>query len=235
MDDREHSVQYFLDLIKKSHRGKFKVYIGMIAGVGKSYRMLQEAHELLENGVNVQIGYIETHGRAGTEALLQGLPVIPRRKIFYKGKELEEMDLDTIIRVHPEIVIVDELAHTNVEGSLNEKRWQDVITLLDEGIITQEQFEMKKKQIKFFPDVYKDRIGKSYNDYIAGHQMNLFEDFIGYQGSAVLDEPEQKTDTISVPILKCEEPENIPLPDLQEQPENVQRPGSEVVEKGMLT
>lgn len=100
MDDREHSVQYFLDLIKKSHRGKFKVYIGMIAGVGKSYRMLQEAHELLENGVNVQIGYIETHGRAGTEALLQGLPVIPRRKIFYKGKELEEMDLDTIIRVH---------------------------------------------------------------------------------------------------------------------------------------
>ena len=108
MDDREHSVQYFLDLIKKSHRGKFKVYIGMIAGVGKSYRMLQEAHELLENGVDVKIGYIETHGRAGTEALLQGLPVIPRRKIFYKGKELEEMDLDTIIRVHPEIVIVDE-------------------------------------------------------------------------------------------------------------------------------
>ena len=95
--------------------------------------------------------------------------------------------------------------------------------------------EMKKKQIKFFPDVYKDRIGKSYNDYIAGHQMNLFEDFIGYQGSAVLDEPEQKTDAISVPILQCEEPENIPLPDLPERPENVQRPGSEVFEKGMLT
>ena len=134
MDDREHSVQYFLDLIKKSHRGKFKVYIGMIAGVGKSYRMLQEAHELLENGVDVKIGYIETHGRVGTEGMLQGLPVIPRRKIFYKGKELEEMDLDAIIRLHPEIVIVDELAHTNVEGSLNEKRWQDVMTLLDEGI-----------------------------------------------------------------------------------------------------
>ena len=76
---------------------------------------------------------------------------------------------------------------------------------------------------------------KSYNDYSAGHQMNLFEDFIGYQGSAVLDEPEQKTDAISVPILQCEEPENIPLPDLPEQPENVQRPGSEVFEKGMLT
>ena len=76
MDDREQSVQHFLDLIKRSHRGKFKIYIGMIAGVGKSYRMLQEAHELLENGVDVQIGYVETHGRVGTEAMLQGLPVI---------------------------------------------------------------------------------------------------------------------------------------------------------------
>lgn len=76
---------------------------------------------------------------------------------------------------------------------------------------------------------------ESYNDYIAGHQMNLFEDFIGYQGSVVLDEPEQKTDTISVPIPQCEESENIPLPDFPEQPENVQRPGSEVVEKGILT
>lgn len=129
--DREESVQHFLDLIKKSRRGKFKVYIGMIAGVGKSYRMLQEAHDLIDNGVDVRIGYIETHGRAGTEALLKGLPVIRRRKLFYKGKELEEMDLEAIIRIHPEIVIVDELAHTNVEGSLNEKRWQDVMTLLD--------------------------------------------------------------------------------------------------------
>ena len=120
---REESVQHFLDLIKKSRRGKFKVYIGMIAGVGKTYRMLQEAHDLLDNGVDVNIGYVETHGRAGTEAVLAGLPVIPRRKIFYKGKELEEMDLDAIIRIHPEIVIVDELAHTNVEGSRNEKRW----------------------------------------------------------------------------------------------------------------
>lgn len=132
--DREESVQHFLDLIKKSRRGKFKVYIGMIAGVGKSYRMLQEARDLLDNGVDVQVGYVETHGRAGTEAQLEGLPVIPRRKIFYKGKELEEMDLEAIIRIHPDIVIVDELAHTNVEGSLNEKRWQDVFALLDAGI-----------------------------------------------------------------------------------------------------
>lgn len=132
--DRVQSVQHFLDLIKKSRRGKFKIYIGMIAGVGKSYRMLTEAHELLAGGVNVQIGYIETHGRPDTEALVTGLPVIPRRKIFYKGKEIEEMDLDAIIRIHPEIVVVDELAHTNVEGSRNEKRWQDVLDLLEEGI-----------------------------------------------------------------------------------------------------
>lgn len=132
--NNEESVQHFLELIKKSRRGKFKIYIGMIAGVGKSYRMLQEAHDLLDNGVDVQIGYIETHKRAGTEALLEGLPIIPRKKIFYKGKELEEMDLEAILRIHPEIVIVDELAHTNVEGSANKKRWQDVIALLDAGI-----------------------------------------------------------------------------------------------------
>lgn len=106
----------------------------MIAGVGKSYRMLQEAHTLLDSGIDVQIGYIETHGRTETEALVAGLPIIPRRKIFYKGKEIEEMDLQAIIAAHPEVVIVDELAHTNVDGSQNEKRWQDVIQLLDEGI-----------------------------------------------------------------------------------------------------
>lgn len=128
------SIQHFLNLIKESRRGKFKVYIGMIAGVGKSYRMLQEAHQLLDNGVDVQIGYIETHGRVETQALVEGLPIIERRKIFYKGKELEEMDVDAIIREHPEIVIVDELAHSNVDGSKNEKRWQDVLDLLDAGI-----------------------------------------------------------------------------------------------------
>jgi two-component system sensor histidine kinase KdpD len=131
---REENALHFLDLIKKSRKGKFKIYIGMIAGVGKSYRMLQEAHDLLTSGVDVQVGFIETHGRKETEALVTGLPVIPRRKIFYKGKELEEMDVDAIIRIHPEIVIVDELAHTNVEGSRNEKRWQDVNELLEEGI-----------------------------------------------------------------------------------------------------
>lgn len=134
MAENENNVQHFLDLIRRSRRGKFKVYIGMIAGVGKTYRMLQEAHELIHSGVDVQIGYVETHGRAGTDAMLEGLPVIPRKKIFYKGKELEEMDLETILLLHPEIVMVDELAHTNVDGCRNRKRWEDVMELLEAGI-----------------------------------------------------------------------------------------------------
>ena len=121
-------------MIRRSRRGKFKIYIGMIAGVGKTYRMLSEAHDLLKNGIDVQIGYVETHGRPGTVAMLEGLPVIPRKKVFYKGKEIEEMDLETILQVRPELVIVDELAHTNVEGSRNTKRWEDVMELLDAGI-----------------------------------------------------------------------------------------------------
>jgi two-component system sensor histidine kinase KdpD len=133
-EDKAGSVKKFLDLVKKSRRGKFKVYIGMSAGVGKTYRMLQEAHALLKNGIDIQIGYIETHNREETHALLNGIPQIKRRTIFYKGKELEEMDVQAIINLHPEVVIVDELAHTNVDGSKNGKRWQDVADILDAGI-----------------------------------------------------------------------------------------------------
>jgi len=133
-ENKSGSVKDFLDLVKRSRRGKFKVYIGMSAGVGKTYRMLQESHALLKNGIDLQIGYIETHNRLETHALLAGVPVIPRRKIFYKGKELEEMDVQGIINIHPEVVIVDELAHTNIEGSKNTKRWQDVVDILESGI-----------------------------------------------------------------------------------------------------
>jgi len=134
MPDQEKNAEQFLELIRKSRRGKFKIYIGMSAGVGKTYRMLQEAQTLLRNGIDVKIGYIETHSRAETHSLLDGLPVIPRRKLFYKGKELEELDVQAILNLHPEIVIIDELAHTNIEGSKNEKRWQDVMDVLDAGI-----------------------------------------------------------------------------------------------------
>jgi two-component system sensor histidine kinase KdpD len=137
MPEEEHkdgSVKNFIELVKKSRRGKLKIYIGMSAGVGKTYRMLQEAHALQRNGIGIQIGYIETHNRTETHALLDGLPIIARRKTFYKGKELEEMDLQGIINRHPEVVIVDELAHTNIEGSKNVKRWQDVLDILEAGI-----------------------------------------------------------------------------------------------------
>ncbi len=133
-EEKEKNVEYFLELIKKSKRGKFKVYIGMSAGVGKTFRMLQEVQTLVKNNIRVQIGFIETHYRSETHALLEGLPIIPRKKVFYKGKELEEMDVQAIITAHPEVVIVDELAHTNIPGSKNEKRWQDVVELLESGI-----------------------------------------------------------------------------------------------------
>ena len=132
MSERE--ADKWLAKIQQEKKGKLKIYIGMSAGVGKSYRMLQEAHNLLKNGVNVKVGYIETHNRKETEVLVEGLPVIPRRKVFYKGKELDELDIQAILLLHPEVVIIDELAHTNIPGSKNDKRWQDVIDIIDAGI-----------------------------------------------------------------------------------------------------
>lgn len=134
MPEERKDAAYFLDLIKKSRKGKFKLYVGMSAGVGKTYRMLQEAHALLRNGIAVKIGFIETHNRKETHNLLEGLPIIPRRKLFYKGKALEELDIHAVISLRPEVVIIDELAHSNIEGSSNEKRWQDVLEILNAGI-----------------------------------------------------------------------------------------------------
>jgi len=115
-------------------KGNLKIYIGMSAGVGKTYRMLQEAHAMVRNGINVKVGYVETHGRQETQALLEGLPVIPRREVFYKGKKLDELDAQAVLLLHPDVVIIDELAHSNIPGSKNEKRWQDVMDILDAGI-----------------------------------------------------------------------------------------------------
>lgn len=133
INESEKGTQY-VNLEESAHRGKLKIYIGMSAGVGKTYRMLQEAHRRFANGEDIRIGYIETHGRKETHALLDGLPVIPRREVFYKGKRLEELDVQAILLVHPAVVIIDELAHSNIPGSKNEKRWQDVLDVLDGGI-----------------------------------------------------------------------------------------------------
>jgi len=124
----------FLRLVRHRERGKLKVYIGSAAGVGKTFRMLQEAHDLARRDVDVAIGFIEAHGRADTEALVAGLEAVPRRHVAYRGVSLDEMDVDAVIRRRPEIVLVDELAHTNVPGSRHRKRWEDVLDILDAGI-----------------------------------------------------------------------------------------------------
>jgi two-component system sensor histidine kinase KdpD len=128
------SPDVFLRLLEKSRRGKLKIYIGHAAGVGKTYQMLEDAHALKKQGVDVVAGVIETHGRAETIEKIGDLELIPRRKVSYKGKDLEEMDLLAILARKPEVVLVDELAHTNVPGTKNEKRYQDVEDILAAGI-----------------------------------------------------------------------------------------------------
>ena len=119
---------------EKERRGKLKIFFGMCAGVGKTYDMLKDAHEAQTKGVDVVIGYVETHKRPETEALLAGIPAIPRKALEYRGTSLEEMDLDAVLARKPKLVLVDELAHTNAPGSRHTKRFQDVLELLDNGI-----------------------------------------------------------------------------------------------------
>jgi two-component system sensor histidine kinase KdpD len=126
--------EHFLTLIRQQQRGRLKVYLGFAAGVGKTYEMLQEAHRLKQQGVDVVIGIVETHNRADTAALLPGLESVPRRNIEYHGVVLEEMDLDAILARRASVCLVDELAHTNAPGSRHAKRYQDVEELLDAGI-----------------------------------------------------------------------------------------------------
>ncbi len=115
-------------------RGHLKVYIGQAAGVGKTYKMLDDAHTMRLRGVDVVIALVDTHGRAETMARIGDLETVPRRAVAYKGATLEEMDLDAVLARKPEVAVVDELAHTNAPGSKNEKRWQDVLDLLAAGI-----------------------------------------------------------------------------------------------------
>ena len=117
-----------------SARGKLKVFLGFAAGVGKTYKMLQEAHERKREGADVVVGYFEPHARPDTIAQLDGLEVIPRRKIEYRGTAFEEMDVDAILARHPQVAVVDEFPHTNVPGCQRTKRWEDVLVLLDAGI-----------------------------------------------------------------------------------------------------
>jgi two-component system sensor histidine kinase KdpD len=115
-------------------RGRLKVFLGYAAGVGKTYQMLTEAQDLKRQGVDVVIGYFEPHGRKDTMALTEGLEMVPRKIVEYKGSRLEEMDADAVLRRHPQVAVVDEFPHTNVPGADRPKRWEDVQVLLDAGI-----------------------------------------------------------------------------------------------------
>jgi len=120
--------------LKESEKAKLRVYIGAAAGVGKTYQMLEDAHLLKKQGVDIVVAFVEAHGRADTEALIGALECVPLREIEYRGVTLREMDVDAVIARRPEIAIVDELAHTNVPGSKHHKRYEDVLELLDAGV-----------------------------------------------------------------------------------------------------
>jgi two-component system sensor histidine kinase KdpD len=115
-------------------RGRLRVYLGMAPGVGKTYRMLEEAHRRTARGTDLVVGFVEAHGRPETERLLAGLEIVPRRWVEYRGVVVEEMDTDAILERHPAVALVDELAHTNAPGSERAKRWEDIDVLLDAGI-----------------------------------------------------------------------------------------------------
>lgn len=130
----EDRAQAFLQMIRRAERGRLKVYLGYGPGVGKTYQMLQEAHRLKAEGIDVVVGLVETHGRADTQKLIDGLEVLPRSKVEYRGIVVEEFDVDACIKRKPQVVLVDELAHTNVPGSRNAKRYEDVQELLAAGV-----------------------------------------------------------------------------------------------------
>src|SRR5262245_19431649 len=127
VDQMRPSPESLLARIKESEQPRLRVYIGAAPGVGKTYQMLQDAHQLKRQGVDMVVAVVETHGRAETAALIDGLERVPMRRIEYRGVTLEEMDLDGVIARRPEIAVVDELAHTNVPGSKNRKRYEDVL------------------------------------------------------------------------------------------------------------
>ncbi len=130
----EDKANKFLRLIQRSTRGRLKIYLGYGAGVGKTYRMLQEGHALKAEGIDVVVGFVETHGRADIIKLLEGLEIVPRMSREYKGMNVEEMDVDAVMTRKPAVALIDELAHTNVPESRNGKRYQDVQEILAAGI-----------------------------------------------------------------------------------------------------
>ena len=134
MHEQRPTADALLARIKEQDRARLRIYIGAAPGVGKTYEMLQEAHALRARGLDLVVGYVETYGRPETEAQIRDLEMVPRRRVEYRGVTMEEMDVDAIVRRKPQVCLVDELAHTNVPGSRNAKRHQDVLEILEAGI-----------------------------------------------------------------------------------------------------
>jgi two-component system sensor histidine kinase KdpD len=157
-------------------RGRLKVYLGFAAGVGKTYQMLTDAHELVKRGVDVGIGYLEPHGRKDTIAQAQGLELIPRCKMVYRGATFEEMNMPAILERHPEVCVVDELPHTNVPGCGHLKRWENVLELLDAGIDV--MTTMNIQHLESLNDQVKDMTGVRVRETIPDWVMKQAEEVV---------------------------------------------------------
>jgi two-component system sensor histidine kinase KdpD len=134
MDEKRLTPEEALNICRQQSRGMLKIFLGYAPGVGKTYAMLNEANRRLKYGQDIAVGYVEDHGRAETDGQIGSLEVLPRRKTIYNGVELSELDVDAVLKRGPETVLIDELAHTNVPGSRNKKRYEDVLEILEHGI-----------------------------------------------------------------------------------------------------
>lgn len=163
-------------------RGRLKVYIGSAAGVGKTYRMLTEAHDLRRRGVDVVVGFIETHGRADTEAQIRDLEVVPRLRVSHRGIWIEELDVDAVIARAPEVALVDELAHTNAAGSARAKRYEDVLHLLERGVhvIT----AVNVQHLESLGDVIARELGLAVRETVPDWVLALAEEIVNIDLSA---------------------------------------------------
>jgi len=174
--------QSFADLLQPRERGKLKLYIGSAAGTGKTYRMLDEAHLLRQRGVDVIVGFVETHGRAETAARIGDLEVVPRRRIEYRGVALEEMDLAATLARRPQVALVDELAHTNVPGAGHAKRWEDVVALLDAGISVISAVNVQ--HLESLNDVIQKTLGVTIRETVPDWVLTLADQVVNLDISA---------------------------------------------------
>ena len=203
----------FAELLQTRERGKLKLYIGSAAGTGKTYRMLDEAHLLRQRGVDVVIGFVETHGRAETEARIGDLEVVPRRRIEYRGVVLEEMDLAAVLARRPQAAVVDELAHTNVPGSGHAKRWEDVVDLLNAGISVISAVNIQ--HLESLNDVIQRTLGVSIRETVPDWVITLADQVVNLDISAedlrqrLLEGKIYAPDKVPVALANFFTPENL--------------------------